>query len=113
MNYPTDPAEPATGQTLDHRADPCWQAARAAFVAEMTDDEDPDEVYARQVTAAFKMWQSEKSCAESAAPASGSFDRDRAYRSAEVTWWRAATDDGRDTAFGRRLAAEQHGAVPS
>jgi hypothetical protein len=35
------------------------------------------------------------------------FDRDRAYRSAEVTWWRAWTDDGRDTAFGRKLAAEK------
>lgn len=40
-------------------------------------------------------------------PATDSFDRDRAYRSAEVTWWRAATDDGRDTAFGRKLAAEK------
>ncbi len=34
------------------------------------------------------------------------FDRRRAHGSAEVTWWRAFTDDGRDTAFGRRLAAE-------
>jgi hypothetical protein len=38
-------------------------------------------------------------------PATDSFDRDRANGSAEVTWWRAATDDGRDTARARALAA--------
>lgn len=37
------------------------------------------------------------------------FDVARAYRSAEVTWWRSATDNGRDTAFGRKLAAEKAG----
>ncbi len=57
--------------------------------------------------------QTEDLCAESAAPASESFDRVRAYRSAEETWWRRDTDDGRDTAFGRRLAAEQRQAVAS
>jgi hypothetical protein len=36
-----------------------------------------------------------------------SFDLDRADRSAEVRWWRQATDNGRDTAFGRKLAAEK------
>jgi hypothetical protein len=41
------------------------------------------------------------------------FDRARNYRSAEVTWWLAATDNGRDTAFGRKLAAEQRQAVSS
>ncbi len=40
-------------------------------------------------------------------PATDTFDRDRADRSAEVRWWRQATDDGRDTAFGRKLAAER------
>ncbi len=106
MNYPTNPTDPATG----HRADPRWHEARAAFVAEMTDDEDPDEVYARQVKAAFRMWQLEKSCAQPATPASDSFDRDRAYRSAEETYWRTWTDNGRDTAFGRKFAAERKAA---
>jgi hypothetical protein len=34
------------------------------------------------------------------------FDVARADRAAEVTWWRRATDDGVDTAFGRRLRRE-------
>jgi hypothetical protein len=42
-----------------------------------------------------------------AVPATDPFDLERANRSAEVRWWRQATDDGRDTAFGRKLAAEK------
>jgi hypothetical protein len=115
MDYPTNPTEPAT----DHRADPRWQEAQAAYVADMTDDESPDDAYVRHVKAAFVMWRVAKEhtttsgpvtrcpyCEQPEPECSDLFGHRRLHGTSEISVWRLAMA-GESDAFGRAKAARQ------